>query len=588
MNIEEIRQLIKQQQAEVEHLNDVKGQLDASRSNMTEEEYNRELENINSYITAEQKKLQENVELNNNYQSMLENLKKLNALNDAVPKDNNDRIQIENRRVILLSEVQKASSSLPEQLRQAVREEILSERQATQENPEIENNNQAQVKDTDGKTRKEQLDAEIIRHQEEILHLDNMMRQLNAARGSLSEEEYNREQENITKYIERETKKLANQQSIAKAYDCMISSIRKLNALDDIIPRDKQDEEQLQDEKEAREEEIKKSREMLPEEFQQEIREIIQKENAEKNANRGAERNTNQGTERNHQDEKDQRTATEQILDPNFKPHLVSWKKYNELYEQAQKECANNKENQAKINNIHNKYISDRKVFEKDENGNVICYENSQIPRPRDRKIGEDPKAYEQFLQKEFAPVIETYYKKTDKEDKTSTKTSTNTSTNTSQKTTPDSKKKKDGKKDFQQIMNELKRGLDIKEKSSKRYQAANVKVAEKFKNELKSGKFLYNVIHFAPTVIKAAVAGAKKLVSKFNLYRTEQTHTMDVLKERIENLSEDDLKVVMEEKRRREEQKVSKSEQTKAVMDMVTEYQNSQHTAGQAKGRAA
>ena len=558
MNIEEIRKLIEQHQAEIDHLNETKNQLDASRSSMTEEEYNRELENINSYITAEQKKLQENVELNNNYQSMLENLKKLNALNDAVPKDNNDRIQIENRRVILLSEVQKASSSLPEQLRQAVREEILSERQSTQENPEIENNNQAQVKDTDGKTRKEQLDAEIIRHQEEILHLDNMMRQLNAARGILSEEEYNRERENITRYIERENNKLAEKIKISNAYDNMLSNIRKLNALDDIIPRDKQDEEQLQDEKEAREEEIKKARGVLPEEYQEEVRNIIQQESLHQHQD-------NQQQERRQQND---RTATEQMLDPNFKPHLIPWDEYKKLFRQAQRESIDNEENQIKLNNIHNKYKSDRKLFQKDENGNIICYENTQIPRPRDREIGEDPKAYEEFLTKKYGPAIENYYKNSRKEEQTPRIENKNKQPilgieerkpvgliEEKQKEKPNpnpnpKQEKEEVRKTLQKIMYELQNGLEIKAKSGKRYQAANIKVGNNFKNELKSGNVWYNVVHFGPTLIKSAVAGIKKSAGKFNLWRTEQIHTMEVLKERIDNLSDNDLQVIWEEYR--------------------------------------
>lgn len=562
MNIEEIRKLIEQHQAEIDHLNETKNQLDASRSSMTEEEYNRELENINSYITAEQKKLQENVELNNNYQSMLENLKKLNALNDAVPKDNNDRIQIENRRVILLSEVQKASSSLPEQLRQAVREEILSERQSTQENPEIENNNQAQVKDTDGKTRKEQLDAEIIRHQEEISHLNNVMSQLAAARGILSEEEYNHERENITRYIERENNKLAEKIKISNAYDNMLSNIRKLNALDDIIPRDKQDEEQLQDEKEAREEEIKKARGVLPEEYQEEVRNIIQQESLHQHQD-------NQQQERRQQND---RTATEQMLDPNFKPHLIPWDEYKKLFRQAQRESIDNEENQIKLNNIHNKYKSDRKLFQKDENGNIICYENTQIPRPRDREIGEDPKAYEEFLTKKYGPAIENYYKNSRKEEQTPRIENKNKQPilgieerkpvglieekqkekpNPNPNPNPNPKQEKEEvRKTLQKIMYELQNGLEIKAKSGKRYQAANIKVGNNFKNELKSGNVWYNVVHFGPTLIKSAVAGIKKSAGKFNLWRTEQTHTMEVLKERIDNLSDNDLQVIWEEYR--------------------------------------
>ena len=108
----------------------------------------------------------------------------------------------------------------------------------------------------------------------------------------------------------------------------------------------------------------------------------------------------------------------------------------------------------------------------------------------------------------------------------------------------------KEERKTLQHIMYELQKGLEIRAKSGKRYQAANIKVAKNFKNELKSGNVWYNVVHFAPTIIKSAVAGIKKVAAKFNLWRTEQTHTMDVLKDRIDNLSDADLQVIWEEYR--------------------------------------
>ena len=83
------------------------------------------------------------------------------------------------------------------------------------------------------------------------------MSQLEAARGVLSEEEYNRERENITRYIERENNRLSDSRRIASAYDNMISNIRKLNELDNITPRDSQDENQILEEREQLKEQEK-------------------------------------------------------------------------------------------------------------------------------------------------------------------------------------------------------------------------------------------------------------------------------------------------------------------------------------------
>ena len=138
MNIEEIRKLIEQHQEEIDHLNEIKNQLDASRNSMTEEQYNRELENINNHLATEQEKLQTNAELNRNYNSMLENLRRLDSLNSATARDDTDRMEMENKRSARLNEVQRAANALPEDLRAAVRTEILSERQAVQDETVIE------------------------------------------------------------------------------------------------------------------------------------------------------------------------------------------------------------------------------------------------------------------------------------------------------------------------------------------------------------------------------------------------------------------------------------------------------------------
>ena len=88
--------------------------------------------------------------------------------------------------------------------------------------------------------------------------------------------------------------------------------------------------------------------------------------------------------------------------------------RYKKLFRQAQRENQDNQENKIALNNIHNKYKSDRKLCQKDENGNVICYDNTTRPRPREREIGEDPKEYEKFLNEKYGPIIEDYYKKQD------------------------------------------------------------------------------------------------------------------------------------------------------------------------------
>ena len=206
-------------------------------------------------------------------------------------------------------------------------------------------------------------------------------------------------------------------------------------------------------------------------------------------------------------------TATEQILNPDFQPHLMPWDEYKKLFRQAQRENQDNQKNQIALNNKHNKYKSDRKLFLKDENGNVICYDNTTIPRPREREFGEDVKTYHKFLNEKYGPAIEDYYKKQAQKDNPQKRIEEKKPVGLieekegkqlpaifekqlpavveEKKPTPNPTPNpipipKEERKTLQQIMYELQKGLEIKAKSGKRYQAANIKVAKNFKNELK------------------------------------------------------------------------------------------------------
>ena len=64
-------------------------------------------------------------------------------------------------------------------------------------------------------------------------------------------------------------------------------------------------------------------------------------------------------------------------------------------------------------------------------------------------------------------------------------------------------------------ILNKLTKGLDIKKKDSKRYKASNIKVSKNFKNELKSGNYLYNIVHVVSGTAKATVDLFRKISSK-------------------------------------------------------------------------
>ena len=264
-------------------------------------------------------------------------------------------------------------------------------------------------------------------------------------------------------------------------------------------------------------------------------------------------------------------------------------------------------------NTMKEKWRKEREnlLFRKDENGDIIYYPNTSIPAPRERRIDENEEDYNKFLHNEFGPALENgdYFNKVNNNNKQNDITLKLTDSgkqlpavvpekdnskqlpavvpekdnskqlpavvpekdNSKQlpaavvpekdnsKQLPaivpasknqTSSKSKKSNKTLQQIMYELQKGLEIKRRSGQRYQAANIKVASNFKNELQSGNWLYNVFHVAPTIVKSVIGAAKKWYSKAVLNFTNQKHTMEVLEERINNISEEDLQVIWDEYR--------------------------------------
>lgn len=98
-------------------------------------------------------------------------------------------------------------------------------------------------------------------------------------------------------------------------------------------------------------------------------------------------------------------------------------------------------------------------------------------------------------------------------------------------------------------IIEELTDGLDITRKDGKRYRASNIKVSDTFKKELRSGNFWYNVVHVVPALIKTPIQLFRKLAGK-TVFRKSAQERMEVLRERIANLPEEDLMTIYNEYR--------------------------------------
>lgn len=100
------------------------------------------------------------------------------------------------------------------------------------------------------------------------------------------------------------------------------------------------------------------------------------------------------------------------------------------------------------------------------------------------------------------------------------------------------------GKRTLDQIMYGLQEGLPLRENSGEQLIASQTKVSKKFKQEIRAGG-LFSVISSAASAVKS---GFKKVVGKFSLWATNQQSTVEILEDRINNLSEDDLVTILTE----------------------------------------
>ena len=104
-------------------------------------------------------------------------------------------------------------------------------------------------------------------------------------------------------------------------------------------------------------------------------------------------------------------------------------------------------------------------------------------------------------------------------------------------------------KKGLYTIMEELTDGLELTRKMNGKYTASNIRVVKGFKEELKSGNVLYNIVHFVPAVVAMPINFVRKVVNKLT-YSMRERENVEKFKERLSKLSEEDLETIWNEYR--------------------------------------
>ena len=104
-------------------------------------------------------------------------------------------------------------------------------------------------------------------------------------------------------------------------------------------------------------------------------------------------------------------------------------------------------------------------------------------------------------------------------------------------------------KKGLYTIMEELTNGLELTRKMNGKYTASNIKVVKGFKEELKSGNVLYNIVHFVPAVVAMPINFVRKVVNKLT-YSMKERENVEKFKDRLSKLSQEDLETIWNEYR--------------------------------------
>lgn len=104
----------------------------------------------------------------------------------------------------------------------------------------------------------------------------------------------------------------------------------------------------------------------------------------------------------------------------------------------------------------------------------------------------------------------------------------------------------------YQEVIRKLTKDLDIKKKDGKRYRASNIRVWQSFKDELKAGNYIYNILHLAPAVVKAGMNFIRKIASNIMLKKRGREVTKEInaringkSENKKYNLTEADLEVL-------------------------------------------
>ena len=96
-------------------------------------------------------------------------------------------------------------------------------------------------------------------------------------------------------------------------------------------------------------------------------------------------------------------------------------------------------------------------------------------------------------------------------------------------------------------IINKIIKDINIDSKDSNSYTASNLKPTKEFLDELKTGNYLYNIVHVGVGLIKASVSLLKKISEKLLLSEKAKDAILEIQR-RLDDLSKEEIEVLFNE----------------------------------------
>lgn len=277
--LESYEQELEEQKTILDSLNKNLKELMTEKGKINKYEYEAryadEEEKLNYYIHKTNSKIARLKKIFIAYHNIEELNERLNQLENIIPRDNQEKEEIDKDKNILKKSKDKNMDSLPEEIKILFLEKTSKEEQTKP--IEMEKNTNAK--------RLEDYQAEIEENKKEIQHLKENIEKLNSLKHSIPMQEYEQELATLKRYKNRENGKLLRNRQIVNAYELLENNQERIAYLNSLVARDEQDARDIKKELDFLTNENEKNKRLIPKTLYQSLIEHQEKSLVEEESN---------------------------------------------------------------------------------------------------------------------------------------------------------------------------------------------------------------------------------------------------------------------------------------------------------------